>query len=126
MKTDEQEWLNGLSERVIGCAFEVSNVLGIGFLEKVYQRALANELNRQQIRAETEVPAPVIYKGDRVGDYYLDLLVEKRLVIELKCVNGLLNEHTAQVLNYLRATQLPLALLLNFKHPRLQIKRLAL
>jgi GxxExxY protein len=126
MDADEQGWLNQLSKRVIGCAFEVSNVLGVGFLEKVYQRALANELHRQGLKTEIEVPAPVIYKGDRVGDYYLDLLVEKTLVVELKCVNGFTNEHTAQTLNYLRATRLPLALLLNFKHPRLQIKRLAL
>ncbi|MEO1235791.1 MAG: GxxExxY protein [Planctomycetota bacterium] len=124
MNTDEQGWLDELSERVIGAAFEVSNVLGVGYLEKVYQRALLNECRRYELAADMEVPMPVIYKGDVVGDYYVDLLVEGKLIVELKCVAGFTNEHTAQTLNYLRGTGCPLALLLNFKHPRVQVKRL--
>ncbi|MEM6458720.1 MAG: GxxExxY protein [Planctomycetota bacterium] len=124
MNADEQGWLSEVCERVIGCAFEVSNTLGVGYLEKVYQRALVSECRRQEIVAVAEQPMPVLYKGDVVGDYYIDVLVEGRLIVEIKCVNGFVPEHTAQTLNYLRGTSLPLALMLNFKHPRVQIKRL--
>ena len=82
--------------------FEVSNTLGAGFLEKVYQRALLRELGLRGIRVTAEASFAVIYKGHSVGEYFADLLVEDALVVELKCAERLANEHTAQCLNYLR------------------------
>ena len=104
--------------------FEVSNVLGSGFLEKVYERALMRELAFRGVHAKAQVPMRVNYKGKEVGDYYADILVEGKLVIELKCVDGLCSEHLAQCLNYLRATGLSIALLVNFQKPRVEHKRI--
>ena len=86
---------------MLGAVFEVSNTLGAGFLEKVYQRALLRELSLRGIRATTEASFAVIYKGHSVGEHHADLLVEDALVVELKCAEHLANEHTAQCLNYL-------------------------
>src|SRR5438309_1622798 len=83
--TDERACFDVLSERVLGAAFEVSNTLGAGFLEKVYQRALLHELRLRGIGAASQVSFPVTYKGNRVGEYFADILVEDVLVIELKC-----------------------------------------
>ena len=96
--------LNALSEKVLGAVFEVSNTLGSGFLEKVYQRALLPELTLRGIRATAEASFDVVYKSHLGGTYFADLLVEHELVVELKCVDRLANEHTAQCLNYLRAS----------------------
>ena len=91
--------LTALTERVLGAAFEVSNTLGAGFLEKVYQRALLRELDLLGIRAVAQASFAVSYKGQSVGEYFADILVEDVLVVELKCVEHLANEHTAQCLN---------------------------
>ena len=107
--------LNSLSENVLGAVFEVSNTLGAGFLEKVYQRALLRELSLRGIRAAAEASFAITYKGHSVGEYYADLLVEDVLVVELKCAERLANEHVAQCLNYLRASGLTLCLLVNFQ-----------
>src|SRR5919201_5927600 len=98
MNTDNT-CLDSLSEKVLGAVFEVSNTLGAGFLEKVYERALLKELSLRGIRATAQVSFTVTYKGHSVGEYFADLLVEDALVIELKCVERLANEHTAQCLN---------------------------
>src|SRR5689334_24079172 len=98
MNTD----MNTLTENVLAAVFEVSNTLGAGFLEKVYQRALLRELTLRGIRATAEASFSVSYKGHSVGEYFADLLVEDVLVIELKCVERLCSEHSAQCLNYLR------------------------
>jgi GxxExxY protein len=126
MNADERrcETINSLTKRVIGCAFEVSNVLGSGFLEKVYQRALMEELTLAGLKARTEVPLRISYKGRYVGDYFADMLVEDRLVIELKCVQEFSTEHIAQCINYLRASGLTVALLMNFQKPKLEWRRL--
>ena len=100
----DNKWLDSLSAQVMGAVFEVANTLGSGFLEKVYQRALLRELSLRGIRATTEASFAVIYKGQSVGKYFADLLVEEALVVELKCAERLANEHTAQCLNYLRAS----------------------
>ena len=112
--------LNSLSERVLGAVFEVSNTLGAGFLEKVYQRALLRELSLRGIRATAEASFAITYKGHSVGEYYADLLVEDALVVELKCAERLANEHVAQCLNYLRASGLTLCLLVNFQKPKVE------
>jgi GxxExxY protein len=124
MNTDEKQALEELYDRVIQAVFEVSNVLGSGFLEKVYERALMRELAFRGVRAKAQVPMRVHYKGKQVGDYYADILVDGKIVIELKCVDGLRREHLAQCLNYLRATGLRIALLVNFQKPRVEHKRI--
>ena len=124
MNTDERRTeLDGLTERVIGCAFEVSNALGCGFLEKLYENALAVELRRVCLRIEQQKPIQVRYKGEMVGDYVLDLLVEGVVVVEVKAADALDEAHTAQCLNYLKATGCPVCLLLNFGKPRVQHRR---
>jgi GxxExxY protein len=120
----ELEGLNALSEQIIGAAYKVSNALGAGFLEKVYENALAHELRKSGLRVEQQFPIPVYYDGVLVGDFYADLLVEATVLIELKAVEAFDDVHTAQCLNYLRGNGLPLCLLLNFGKPRVQVKRL--
>ena len=105
---------------------EVSNTLGAGFLEKVYERALLKELVLRGMRAKAQVSFPVSYKGQIVGEYFADLVVEDVLVVELKCVERLANEHTAQCLNYLRASGRTVCLLVNFQRPKVEWKRIVL
>ena len=100
-----------LTERVLGAVLEVSNTLGAGFLEKVYERALLKELGLRGIRATAQASFHVTYKGHCVGECFADILVEDELVIELKCVERLANEHTALCINYLRASGRTLCLL---------------
>ena len=114
---------NELTEKVIGAIIEVSNTLGPGFLEKVYERALTIELQRGGISAISQAPVPVKYKGQNAGEYFADLLVEGSLVLELKCVDRLTNVHMAQCLNYLKASSLPLCLLANFHSSKAEWKR---
>ena len=113
-----------MTECVLGAIFEVSNTLGAGFLEKVYERALLKELRLRGIRAATQVSLSVMYKGQSVGDYFADLVVEDVLVIELKCVERFTNEHFAQCLNYLRASGRMVCLLVNFQKPKVEWKRI--
>jgi GxxExxY protein len=115
--------LDLLTERVLGAVFEVSNTLGAGFLEKVYERALLRELCLQGIRATAQASIDVTYKGHSVEEYFADLLVEDVLVVELKCVERLGSEHTAQCLNYLRASGWTVCLLVNFQRPKVEWKR---
>jgi GxxExxY protein len=119
-----EEQLNALSEKVIGCAYNVSNKLGSGFLEKVYENALAHELRKLGLKVEIQKPIPVVYDGVIVGDYFADLVVQGVLLIELKVSKGFDDNHKAQCINYLNATHLPLCLLINFGRPRVEIKRL--
>ncbi|MCC6581382.1 MAG: GxxExxY protein [Phycisphaeraceae bacterium] len=123
-KTNTQDGMKQLTELVIGCAYEVSNVLGSGFLEKVYENALAYELKTKGLDCRKQVKLPVKYKSVVVGDYLADLVVEDKLLIELKCVDTFAPEHTAQCLNYLKATGLHLCLLMNFQRPKVEIKRI--
>lgn len=118
--------MNHLAEKAVGAAYEVSNVLGAGFLEKVYERAMVIELHQRGISAEAQSPVRIMYKREPVGDYFVDILVEKRLILELKCVESFSEEHLAQTLNYLKSTGLHLALLFNFQHPRVEWKRVVL
>jgi GxxExxY protein len=121
MNTDKT---NALTERVLAAVFEVSNTLGAGFLEKVYQRALLHEIHLRGMRADVEVSIPVTYKGHRVGEYFADILVEDELVIELKCAEHLSNEHSAQCLNYLKSSGRRFCLLVNFQRPKVEWKRI--
>ena len=123
MNTNEHEFFDPLVERVVGAAYEVSNVLGAGFLEKIYERALLRELALRGLKVRSQAPFPVLYKGQRVGDYLADILVEDQLIVELKCVDSFANEHLAQCINYLKASNIKLALLLNFQKPKMEWKR---
>ncbi len=118
-----EEIIESVIERVIGAAYEVSNVLGAGFLEKVYERALIRELTLRGLRAMSHVSFPVDYKGQLIGDYVADLLVEDCLIVELKCVDRFSNEHLAQCINYLKASHVKAALLINFQKPKVDWKR---
>jgi GxxExxY protein len=122
MELLEQE----LSERVIGACMEVSNTLGAGFLESVYHRALIQELSSSGIQARSQCALQVLYKGAPVGDFIADLIVEDRLVLELKALPSLTSTHEAQLLNYLRCTGLRVGLLVNFGTPKIHWKRLVL
>ena len=97
---------------------------GCGFLEKVYERALVRELGARGIRAAAQAPMVVAYKGQAVGEYFADVLVEDVLVVELKCVERLGNEHMAQCLNYLRASGLSVCLLINFQRSKVEWRRI--
>ena len=124
MNADERGFFDSLTERVLGAIFEVSNTLGAGFLEKVYERTLLRELSLRGIRASTQASFAITYKGQYVGEYFADILVEDVLLVELKCVERLANEHTAQCLNYLRASGRTLCLLVNFQKPNVEWKRI--
>ncbi|ACL72064.1 GxxExxY protein [Thioalkalivibrio sulfidiphilus] len=113
-----------ISERVIGCAFEVSNTLGAGFLENVYENALAVEFARAGMDFDRQAVLPVSYKGELIGQYVADFVVEQRLIVEIKALSRLVLEHEAQVMNYLKATGLTVGLLLNFGTPRLGVRRI--
>jgi GxxExxY protein len=115
---------NQIVEATVGAAYEVSNVLGCGFLEKVYERALARELILRGLWVRSQVSYPVAYKQQCVGEYFADLLVEEQLLVELKCVECFSNEHVAQCINYLKATSLRLALLINFQRPKVEWRRI--
>lgn len=120
MNDDE---LNALTEKVIGCAFQVSNTLGSGFLEKVYENALAIELRKSGLDVKQQAPINVLYDGIVVGEYFADLLVSDAVIVELKAVKEFSDAHAAQCLNYLKATGLPICLLLIFGKPRVAVKR---
>jgi GxxExxY protein len=119
----DQAALNGITEAIIGCAFEIRKTLGSGFLEKVYENAMVIELRSRGLRVEQQKPIPVTYKGHRVGDYVADLLVEGCVIVELKAVEKIAKEHIAQGLHYLAATGCPICLLINFSD-RVEVKRL--
>jgi GxxExxY protein len=122
-RTSDEVVLKDLSFEVMAAAFEVQNTLGPGFLEKVYENALAFELTRRGIRAETQREIQVFYKGISVGVYFADILVNDEMIIELKATESLSKIHEAQVLNYLKATGKRLGLLINFSKNRLEHKR---
>ena len=106
--------INELTERIIGCAYRVHNELGPGFLEKVYENALRIELDEAGLAVEQQRPVPVRYRGQVIGDFYADLMVEGRLIVELKSVRNLVKEHEVQLVNYLAATGIDDGLLINF------------
>ncbi len=115
-----------LTETIIGAAIKVANTLGCGFLEKVYENALAHELRKAGLIVAQQVPIAVYYDGVIVGEYVADLVVNGVVILELKACSALENIHSAQCINYLKATGKEVSLLLNFGKPRLEFKRLVL
>ena len=106
--------IDEVTNRIIGCCFKVHQALGAGFLEKVYENALMIELERCGLRARQQVPVSVRYEGRTVGEYFADILVEDRVVCELKANETLLKEHEVQLVNYLTSTGIDIGLLINF------------
>ncbi len=113
-----------LSYKIIGLAMEVHAELGSGFLEKVYENALVILLNKNGIDIKQQAPLEVMFRGDVVGEYFADILVEDSVIMELKACNKLLDIHRAQVVNYLKATDKKLGLLLNFGKRSFEYERL--
>ena len=127
MDPDElRQEINRVNEKIINCAYRVSNTLGSGFLEKVYENALVIELEQNGLRVTQQHPVNVFYNGKSVGDYAADLLIEGQVIVELKAVKALDEIHSAQCMNYLKATGLKICLLINFGRPRVDIKRIVL
>ena len=116
--------LDAITERIIGAAHRVSNTLGIGFVEKVYENAHSHEMRKDGLNVVQQHPIKVIYDGIIVGEFFVDLLVEELVLVELKAVSALNDDHMMQALNYLRASNLPACLLINFGTPKAQIRRL--
>ena len=116
----------GVTEQVIGCAMSVSNTLGAGFLEKVYENALVHELRKAGLRVDQQRAVVVRYDDVVVGEYVADLLVDDCVLVELKAIKALDDIHRAQCINYLKASGLQVCLLLNFGNPRLEVRRLVL
>ncbi|MDO9543083.1 MAG: GxxExxY protein [Kiritimatiellia bacterium] len=115
-----------LTGKIISCAFEVQNSLGCGFLEKVYQKALLYELQTKGLKVEIQKPIKIFYKDQNIGIYIADLIVEEKVIVELKTAEFLTKIHLAQTLNYLKASGYEVGLILNFARPRLEYKRVVI
>jgi GxxExxY protein len=112
-----------MTEKIIGCAYKVSNCLGPGFLEKVYENAMCHEIGKTSLKFSQQQPINVIYDGLVVGEYYADLLVENEIVVELKAVKQLDASHFSQCMNYLKASGKTVGLLINFGSAKVEIRR---
>jgi GxxExxY protein len=121
---DSKEKRNEITGKILGISFQVLNELGAGFLEHVYEGALALALRSEGLKVDAQVSLDVRFRGEIVGKYVADLIVEDVILCELKTVKALIPEHQAQVINYLKATGLRTGLLLNFGRPTLEYKRL--
>jgi GxxExxY protein len=126
-RVDESGALHSdLTYRIIGCAQTVHSVLGPGFPEGVYHKALSHEIPKARIPVENQKEVDVFYDGVLCGEYRLDLLVDGKVVVELKAVDSLIDSHLAQMISYLKATGLEVGLLLNFGTKSLQVRRVVL
>ena len=103
-----------LTFQIINAFYTVYNTLGYGFLEKVYENSLAHELKKRGLKVDQQVPICVFYDGVLMGEYFADILVEGRIILELKTADNISSQHKAQLLNYLKATEVEVGLLLNF------------
>lgn len=112
-----------ITSQIISCFYKVYNTLGFGFLEKVYENALKIELEKSGLKVQKQRPIDVNYEGQLVGEYFADLVVEDKIILELKAVESLIPEHEYQLINYLKATEIEVGLLLNFgKKPEIRRK----
>ena len=121
----DKAYYDSLTELIIHCAFRVSNVLGCGFLEKVYENALVLELVESGLSVETQRPIQVVYQKKVVGDYIADVVVEDVIILEPKAIKNIENIHFAQCQNYLKATGKKLGLIINFGEEKVKIRRVA-
>ena len=111
-----------ITEKIIGAAYNVHNLLGSGFLEKVYQNSLAIELRSLAFKVDVEKPIEVLYKGEIVGNYFADVVVDEKVIVEIKAIKELSTIHEVQLVNYLKATGIEVGLLINFG-TSVQVKR---
>ena len=126
MNTNEDNIIiyKDLSYKLSGLAMRVHSGLGHGFLEKVYERALMILLRRENIESAQQAPITVTFEGEAVGDYYADILVENKIILEIKSAEKIIDAHRAQALHYLKATGLRLAIILNFGKEKLEYERM--
>ncbi len=115
--------LNELTEKIIGCAYEVSNVLGSGFPESVYEKALHHQALKAGLTSERQYQMKVFFDNILVGEFFADLLVGEKVLVEIKAVRALDELHVAQAMNYLKASGMPICLLINFGRPKIEIRR---
>ena len=120
---DKSQLHTEITEAVIGCAFEVINELGPGFLESVYEKPLLLALHQKGLAAVAQYPLKVSFRGENVGEFFADILVEQKVLVELKAIKMLAPEHQAQLINYLHASGIEVGLLVNFGNSKLEIKR---
>jgi GxxExxY protein len=112
-----------LTHKIIGCAYKVFNTLGFGFLESIYKKAMLIELTKINLKVEAEKPLKVYYENQIVGDFYIDLYIEDKIVVELKSVETLVKQHEVQLVNYLQGLQKDIGLLINFGPSGVEVKR---
>ncbi len=112
-----------ITEKIIGCAYTVYNTMGFGFLESVYEKCLLMELREAGLKVESQKPIPVRYKGEVVGDFVADVVVEGKVIVEIKSVQNLVKVHEIQLVNYLVATDISTGLLVNFGETKVDVKR---
>ena len=112
-----------LTGKILEACFEVSKELGIGFVESVYEKALMVALKQKGLQVENQVPLQVKFRGVVVGQFYADLLIEGKVLVELKAVSNFVNEHFAQIINYLKAIEIEVGLIVNFGSPKIQYRR---
>lgn len=113
-----------MTARILRCCFEVMNELGSGFLESVYEKALVIALRDIGFKVEARRPIEIVFRGQIIGNFFADLLIENKVIVELKAVSTLKTEHQAQVINYLKATGIQVGLLVNFGQPKIEYRRL--
>ncbi|PMB08849.1 GxxExxY protein [Fischerella thermalis CCMEE 5273] len=116
--------IDKITQKIIGCAYTVSNILGVGFLEKVYENALFHELRKAGLRVKQQYNLQILYDSIVVGEYFVDLIVEECVLVELKAVKNLDDGNFAQCMSYLKASRLKVCLLINFGNPKVEIKRI--
>jgi len=121
----DKAYFDALAESIVNCEYKVGRVLGCGFLEKVYENALAIEFASEGLNIETQKLITIYYEGQIIGDYYADLIVDDEIIIELKAVKVLENIHFAQCQNYLKATGKKLGLIINFGEEKVKVRRVA-
>ena len=112
-----------LTHKIIGCAYQVFNQLGFGFLESVYKKAMIHELGKNSLKVEPEKPLSVYYDHVSVGEFFADLYVQDSIIVELKSVQTILKEHEAQLVNYLNAAKRKIGLIINFGPSGVEVKR---
>jgi GxxExxY protein len=115
--------LQEITEKILSACFEVSNELGHGFLESVYERSLLIALRDKGLNAKSQIPLQVQFRQQTVGEFFADIVVEEKILLELKAVKSIASEHIAQVLNYLKATGMEVGMLVNFGSPKLEYRR---
>lgn len=125
MNTNQHELIHKeLSYKIMNSVMDVHNKLGAGFLEKVYENAIVVKLKKDGIKVTQQAPFKVHFEEEIIGEYYADILVEDKIILEVKCVDKIIDIHRAQVINYLKATGMKLGIIVNFAKPKLEYERI--